>query len=105
MRSWQERTKSRTKSGTTRRSNVLRMACTDLTHRRPLRRREVQQPGPHLAGAPQVADQAGPERTDFVGGDEEPDVPGVGLAQEGSHPIGALLRIGRAQVLFKLADR
>src|SRR5215210_4172350 len=104
MRVWQARTKSRTKSGTTRRSNVFRMACTDLAQRWPLGRRELQEPGPHLPGAPEIPDEARPERADLVGADEEPDVPGVGLPQEGAHPVGALFRIGRGEVFLELAD-
>src|SRR6266545_993181 len=104
MRIWQARTKSRTKSGTTRRSNVLRMACTDLAQWRPLGWRELQQPGPHLPGASQIPDQAWPERADLVGMNEEPDVPGVGLSQECSHPVRALFRIIRGEVLLELAD-
>src|SRR5436305_6936006 len=105
MRLWQARTKARTESGTTRRSNVLRIVAVDLAQRRPLRRRELQQPGPHLSGTPQVPDQVRPERADVVGGDEEPDVARIGLPQQGTHPVGTLFRIGRAEVLLELADR
>src|SRR4051812_34615572 len=81
------------------------MTGADLTQRRPFRWREPQQPGPHLSGAPQIPDQAWPERTDLIGIDEEPDIPGVGFPQEGAHPIGALFRIGGGEMLLELADR
>src|SRR5690349_9179362 len=105
MRAWQALTKSMTKFGTTRRSKVLRMACPDLAQRRPLRRGQLQQPGPHEPRAPQIPDQVGPEGADLIGRDEEPDVPGVGLPQQGAHPVGALFRIGREKMLLELADR
>src|SRR5579872_804448 len=105
MRAWQALTKAMTKSGTTLRSNVSRTFPPDLTQRRPLGGRELQEPGPHLPGASEITDQAGPERADLVGGHEEPDVPGVGLPQQGSHPIGARFRVGRAEMLLELADR
>src|SRR6185369_14614887 len=105
MRAWQALTKSMTKSGTTRRSRVLRMATPDLAQRRPLRRWELQEPGPHLPGAPQIPDEAGPECSNFVGRDEEPDVPGVGFPQQRAHPVGALFRFGREKMLLELADR
>src|SRR5947199_482148 len=37
---------------------VLRTASTDLAERGPFRRRELQQTGPHVSGAPQIPDQA-----------------------------------------------
>src|SRR4051812_4364579 len=105
MSFWHARTKSRTESGTTLRSNVLRILCLDLAQRRPLGRWELQQPGPHLARASKIPDQVRPERTDVGWTDEEPHVPAIGFPEEGSHPIGALLWIGRGEVLLELADR
>jgi len=71
------------------------VAGTDLAQRGPLGRRQLEEPGPHLPGAPEIPDQTGPECADLLRADEEPDIPGVGLAQEGAHPVRALFRTPR----------
>src|SRR5688572_5563524 len=105
MRAWQARTKSRTESETTRRSNVLDMSRSDLAQRRPFWWRQLQEPGPHLPGASQVSDQTRPQLANLVGSDKKPDISRVGFAQERAHPVGLLFRICGGEVLLELADR
>src|SRR3954469_19510739 len=59
----------------------------------PLRFPGLEQPGPEVAGLPQIALEARPELPDLAGGEEGEDVVRLGLPHELAGQVGADLRV------------
>lgn len=66
---------------------------------------EVEQEAPQLAATAEVAQEVGPGLADLLGGYEQPHVPRVGLAKEGTHPVGLLGGIRGGELLSEIGDR